>query len=85
MLINAECTTLLEGFMGGYKYTTHDKSGEPRDVPDKTFESHVHDALQHGLVVYEGPQLAGKAGRRWGSKQHSKPFKPKGYNAWKVG
>jgi hypothetical protein len=85
MLINPECTTLLEGFMGGYKYTTNDKSGEPRDVPDKTFESHVHDALQHGLVVYEGPQLAGKAGRRWGSKNHSKPIKPKGWSPWKAG
>jgi len=32
--------------------------------------------------VYEGPQLAGKAGRRWGSKQHAKPIKPKGWSPW---
>jgi len=82
MLVNAECQTLLEGFMGGYHYVTQDKTGEPRDVPNKTFESHVHDALQHGLVVYEGPQLAGKAGRRWGRPGQAKPIKPKGWNAW---
>ena len=85
MLVNPECVTLLEGFMGGYKYTTHEKSGEPRDVPDKTFESHVHDALQHGLVVYEGPQMAGKAGRRWGTQQQNRPIRPKAWSAWTAG
>jgi len=82
MIINPECTILLDGFMGGYKYVTTEKTGEPRDIPDKTFESHVHDALQHGLVVYEGPKLAGRAGRRWGQTQQTKPIKAKPWSAW---
>ena len=83
LLVNSECTTLLDGFMGGYKYVTDTRTGEPRDIPDKTFESHVHDALQHGLVVYEGPKSAGKAARAWGrGPSAAKPMKAKEWSAW---
>jgi len=85
LLVNPECVTLLEGFMGAYKYVTVKRTDEPQDIPDKTFESHVHDALQHGLVMYEGPQMAGRPARRWGSKGATKPIKAKDYSAWKVG
>ena len=85
LLVNPECVTLLEGFMGGYKYVTVKRTEEPQDIPDKTFESHVHDALQHGLVLYEGPQMAGRPARRWGSGGATKPIKAKDYSAWKVG
>jgi len=83
LLIDPRCTTILEGFMGGYRYETVTKTDEPVDRPAKTHESHVHDALQYALLPYEGPGLSGKATRRWGQKQMGKPFKPKPWSAWK--
>lgn len=85
LLVDRTCTTLIEGFMGGYKYETVTKTDEPQDRPAKTFESHVHDALQYALVPYEGPGLSGKAGRRWGKPRAGGPLaKSRGWNVWNV-
>jgi len=84
MLVDPRCVTLLEGFMGGYRYETVTKTDEPVDRPAKTHESHVHDALQYVMLPYEGPGLAGRATRRWGQTQNNKPRKLKSWNVWAV-
>lgn len=82
LLVDPRCTTILEGFMGGYKYRTVEKSGEPHDTPDKTFESHVHDALQYALQPYESGNMSGRATRKWGRTDYAKPIQPKPWSVW---
>lgn len=82
LLVDPRCTTILEGFMGAYKYITVKRTDEPVDVPDKTHESHVHDALQYALQPYEAGNMSGKAVRKWGHRAHQGPIKPKPWSAW---
>ncbi len=43
-----QCPVIRRGFQGGYKYRRLQVSGEKfTDKPDKTMESHPHDALQY--------------------------------------
>lgn len=52
ILVDAECTMLIKGLAGGYKYKRIQVSGDDRyqDKPDKTMESHVCEALHYGLL-----------------------------------
>jgi hypothetical protein len=50
-----KCKTLIRGFNGAYRMRRLLISGEERyrDEPEKTKESHPHDALQYAALTYE--------------------------------
>lgn len=50
LLIDPECTRLINGFLGGYFYPEIRATGEHNSIPRKNKFSHVHDALQYLLV-----------------------------------
>lgn len=49
LLLDPSCRTLREGFLGGYQYARIQASGEERyrDQPEKSFYSHIAEALQY--------------------------------------
>jgi len=64
-VLSPRCKMLRRGFNSGYRYKRHEKRGEVREEPkpEKTDESHPHDALQHGLTGYFGRSLVVNNGR----------------------
>ena len=51
LVIDAErCPTVVWGFRQDYKYKKRKMDGRLEDKPDKTFSSHVHDALQYACL-----------------------------------
>lgn len=51
MLIDeARCPVLVKGFKQDYRYKKRKTDGRLEDKPDKTFASHVHDALQYACL-----------------------------------
>jgi hypothetical protein len=50
-----KCLTLVKGFQGGYHRKRVAVIGKEmyRDEPEKTFESHIHDALQYAALLVE--------------------------------
>lgn len=61
--IDKGCTTLIQGFRGGYKWKT-DKAGEvtASKEPVKNSFSHPHDALQYAACIIDGGHLGAKQG-----------------------
>lgn len=55
-LLSPNCVFLRKGFLGGYRFTRVQVSGEERyrDVPEKNRYSHPHDALQYGSQAAHG-------------------------------
>ena len=47
LLIDPSCTTLIDGFEGGYAYPQIGSSGVYKTEPAKNSYSHIHDALQY--------------------------------------
>jgi len=75
--LDPSCDMLRKGFNGGYKYDRVQVTGDERyhDVPCKNRFSHIHDALQYGIMglrrerppqpqIPRAPQAARRA---WGS------------------
>ncbi len=58
-ILHPRCQVLRKGFLGGYKRRRLQVPGVERysEQPDKTIHSHVHDALQYGMVQYFAPAL----------------------------
>ena len=85
MLIDPGAKVLKRGMQGEYRYRTIRGATERHDeTPEKNKVSHVHDALQHVLGVFEGPAMQGMAGRKWG-KSRERAVKPRTRPAgWKV-
>lgn len=74
LLIDPSCKTLIRGFHGEYRYRViRGQTERFDDQPEKNDVSHVHDALNHSLAVFEGPAMEGKAPRRWGRGAMNKP------------
>lgn len=53
--VSPRCTTLIRGFNGAYHRKRIHVVGKDmfRDEPEKTFESHIHDALQYAALLVE--------------------------------
>lgn len=47
ILVDPSCTTLIDGFEGGYAYPQIGSSGVYKPEPAKNRYSHIHDALQY--------------------------------------
>ncbi len=62
LLIDPRCVRVLNGFFGGYVYEENPRMGfgEFKDLPKKNKFSHVHDALQYGLVPFVWPEMTDK-------------------------
>lgn len=58
LAVNPTCRELLQGFRYGYRYKVN-KSGHQEPKPEKNEFSHIHDALQYGVLVAEGGQAGG--------------------------
>lgn len=58
-IMSPRCKVLRKGFMGGYHRRQLQTSGPERysDKPEKNKFSHIHDALQYGMVQYFGGGL----------------------------
>lgn len=70
LLVDPSCKVLIRGFLGEYRYRVIRGQNQRYDeVPEKNSVSHVHDAFQHSLGVFEGPPMRGLAARKWG-KHH---------------
>lgn len=55
--ISPECKFLRKGFMGAYKYRKIEVAGGAErymEAPEKNMFSHVHDALQYGVLMILG-------------------------------
>lgn len=51
LLVDEErCPVLVRGFKQDYRYKKRKTDGRLEDKPDKTFASHVHDALQYACL-----------------------------------
>ncbi len=58
LLINERARTLINGFLGGYRYRRLKVSGERfQEKPEKNMYSHVHDALQYVVAYFYAPVL----------------------------
>ena len=67
MLIDPGCTRLINGFIGGYCYQEIGHTGVYALTPYKNRFSHVHDALQYGVVMITtspGKSLVGTSPKR---------------------
>ena len=85
ILIDGSAKVIIRGMQGEYRYRNIRGANERHDeVPEKNKVSHVHDALQHVLGVFEGPAMQGMAARKWG-KGRDRVTKPRNKPAgWKV-
>jgi hypothetical protein len=65
-LIDPGCTTLVKGFISGYRYKVR-RNGTLEDAPEKNAFSHVHDANQYADAVIDmnirGASITGTARR----------------------
>lgn len=52
-VVNPECTMIIRGFRGGYRYRLTRTGEMAADTPDKNSYSHPHDACQYGVLVLE--------------------------------
>lgn len=70
LVLSQRCRMLRRGFNSGYRYKRHERRGEVREEPkpEKTDESHPHDALQHGVTGYFGRSLVTNIGRARSSR-----------------
>jgi hypothetical protein len=61
VLISPVCSTLIQGFKGGYRLVKVQQVGEARfkDEPEKNIYSHIHDALQY--LVSNHDRVPGRA------------------------
>lgn len=60
LLVNESARTLINGFLGGYRYRRLKVSGERyQEKPEKNMYSHVHDALQYVVSYFYAPVLKG--------------------------
>lgn len=84
MVIDPRAKTLVRGFQGEYRYRVIRGQTERYDeAPEKNAVSHVHDALNHMLGVFEGPAMQGRAPRKWGgAAAFAKPLKRGGFNVY---
>jgi hypothetical protein len=63
-LIDPSCTTLREGFSGGYRYAKQTERAQRDPRPEKNHFSHVHDALQYAALDYYQGVTQPTRGRR---------------------
>lgn len=57
-MLHPRCKTLRKGFLGAYRFRRIKVSAERfSDEPEKTFESHIHDAIQYDATRIFGQQL----------------------------
>jgi hypothetical protein len=58
-ILHPRCRMLRKGFMGGYHRRRLQVAGPERysEKPEKNEYSHIHDALQYGMVEYFAPAL----------------------------
>lgn len=58
-ILHPRCKVLRKGFLGGYHRRRMQTAGPERYAaePEKNMASHVHDALQYGIVQYFGAAL----------------------------
>lgn len=83
MLIDPSALMLIRGFHGEYKYKrVRGAHGMYDDKPQKNAVSHVHDALNHTLGVFEGPAMEGRRPRRWGHAASVKTTKRRDFNVY---
>jgi hypothetical protein len=65
-LIDPSCTTLIKGFVSGYRYKVR-RNGTLEDAPEKNEWSHIHDAAQYACAVIDmnirGVSMAGTSKR----------------------
>jgi hypothetical protein len=52
LVLDKRCTTLREGFQGGYCFAKLKGTERLRSVPEKNKFSHVHDALQYAAMYF---------------------------------
>ena len=78
--VSPNCKTLIRGFNGGYRMRRLMVVGQERfmDKPEKSLESHPHDALQYACMLLE----TGIRVRRTISRQHHEPQPPPPKGAW---
>jgi hypothetical protein len=63
-LVDPGCTTLIRGFISGYRYKLK-RNGELEDAPEKNSFSHAHDANQYAdLIIDMNVRGAGAASSR---------------------
>lgn len=84
LLIDPRAKTLIRGFHGEYRYRVIRGQTERYDEsPEKNDVSHVHDALNHMMGVFEGPAMQGRAPRKWGGGgAFSKPTRRGGFKVY---
>jgi hypothetical protein len=58
LLIDPECTRLINGFVAGYSYPEISTTGIYKDKPSKNKWSHIHDAVQYVFVKLFKSELA---------------------------
>jgi len=78
--VSPNCKTLIRGFNGGYRMRRLMVVGQERfmDKPEKSLESHPHDALQYACMLLE----TGIRVKRTVSRQHHEPQAPPPKGAW---
>lgn len=83
VLIDPSCKMLIRGFHGEYKYRRiQGTEGRFDPKPEKNSVSHIHDALNHMMGIFEGPAMEGRTPRKWGTSRGNKPTKRRSFNVY---
>ncbi|MFG1383238.1 hypothetical protein [Xanthobacter versatilis] len=93
LVVSPRCRKLIQGFAYGYRFenTKKDANSPFKDRPEKNDFSHVHDALQYGVLEIVGRygviDAAARAGRPGLQAQDGPPSsagRPGDFNVWNV-
>ena len=74
-LARENCPVLRKGFLNGYHYKRISRSGDERyqEVPNKNDFSHIHDALQYGLLQFASSRVTAE---KFESSEEVSTFNP---------